>query len=241
MRLSIVIPAFNEANYLAATIGALKSAIQANQERIEFSEIIVCDNNSTDATSQVARDLGAKVVFEPHNQISRARNTGARAASGDWLLFVDADTIVSAITLGELAETVATGRIVGGGGALRMDTTHLATRMLTFILVKAFRLLKWAGGAFVFCRADAFQAIGGFDENVYAGEEVFFCRKLKSHGRASGLDFAFLVKAPIMTSARKLKTHGLGAFSKIVLRGMFRPLSTIRSRKHLDYFYDGKR
>jgi glycosyltransferase involved in cell wall biosynthesis len=241
MRLSIVIPAFNEANYLAATIGALKSALEANQDRIEFSEIIVCDNNSTDATSQVARDLGAKVVFESHNQISRARNTGAKAASGDWLLFVDADTIVSAITLGELAESVATGRIVGGGGALRMDTSHLATRMLTFILVKAFRLLKWAGGAFIFCRADAFQAIGGFDENVYAGEEVFFCRKLKRQGRAMGLGFAFLHKDPVMTSSRKLKTHGLGSFLKIVFRGMFRPLSTVRSREHLGYFYDGKR
>lgn len=241
MRLSIVIPAYNEANYLAGTIEALKAAISAHQERLEFSEIIVCNNNSTDATSQVARDLGAKVVFEPHNQIARARNTGARASSGDWLLFVDADTLVAPATLGELIDVVSTGRFVGGGGTLCLDTSHVPTRMLTFFLVKAFRFFKWAGGAFVFCRADAFREIGGFDETVYAAEEVLFCRKLKRHGRTMGLDFAFLVKAPIMTSARKLKTHGLGAFSKIVLRGIFRPLSTIRSRKHLDYFYDGKR
>lgn len=59
------------------------------------SEIIVCDNNSTDDTSNTATSYSARVVFEPFNQISSARNAAARVAKGDWLVFIDADTQVS--------------------------------------------------------------------------------------------------------------------------------------------------
>lgn len=241
MRLSIIIPAFNEAKYIRATLDALRGALEVNRERLEFAEVIVCDNNSTDATASIAQELGAQVVFEPHNQISRARNAGAKTALGDWFLFVDADTIVLPETISELIDCIGTRRFVGGGGEIRMATQHIPTRLLVMFVVKTFRLFRWAGGAFVFCRADAFREIGGFDEEIYAGEEIFFCRKLKRWGRTEKLKFAFLVRAPVVTSARKMKTHGLFAFFKIVVRGIFRPRSTIRSRDHLDFFYDGKR
>lgn len=241
MRLSIIIPAFNEARFVGSTIEALKAALAANCHHFEFHEIIVCDNNSSDETARIAQELGARVVFEEHNQISRARNTGAKVATGDWLLFVDADTIVSPATISELIDQVETARYAGGGGEIRMATEYIPARLLVWLVVKIFRLFRWAGGAFVFCRADAFREIGGFDEAVYAGEEVFFCRKLKRWGKARRLKFAFLARAPVMTSARKTKTHGLLAFFKIVVRGIFRPRSTIRSREHLDYFYDGRR
>ena len=56
------------------------------------TELIVCDNNSSDATPAIAAAAGARVVFEPVNQIGRARNAAAAAATGDWLVFVDADS-----------------------------------------------------------------------------------------------------------------------------------------------------
>jgi glycosyltransferase involved in cell wall biosynthesis len=65
-------------------------------------EIIVCDNNSTDRTGELARAEGARVLFEPVNQISRARNAGAAVANGQWLVFVDADSFPSVELFAEM-------------------------------------------------------------------------------------------------------------------------------------------
>ncbi len=90
--LSLLIPAYNEERLLPAVIDRVRACFDA----VGFAayEIVVCDNNSTDATADVARAKGARVVHEPHNQISRARNTAARGASGKWLVFLDADTLL---------------------------------------------------------------------------------------------------------------------------------------------------
>jgi len=79
--ISVVVPAFNEERLLAATLDSIKAAAQAFDGSGGW-ELIVCDNNSTDRTAGIAHAAGARVVFEPHNQISRARNRGAAAAAG---------------------------------------------------------------------------------------------------------------------------------------------------------------
>src|SRR4051812_9742310 len=92
MKVSLIIPAFNEERLIGETLSAVKIASAAFTRRGWDTELIVCDNNSTDRTNQIAQEAGARVVFEPVNQIARARNTGAAAATGEWLLFVDADS-----------------------------------------------------------------------------------------------------------------------------------------------------
>src|SRR5580698_7482579 len=92
VKISIVVPAFNEERLLGDSLGRINLAANAFQRRGWTTELIVCDNNSTDKTPQIARAAGATVVFEPVNQIARARNRGAEAATGDWLVFVDADS-----------------------------------------------------------------------------------------------------------------------------------------------------
>jgi glycosyltransferase involved in cell wall biosynthesis len=241
MKLSIVIPAFNEARYITATLTAARQALDGNAHRLSGSEIIVCDNNSTDGTGDLARAGGARVVFEPHNQISRARNAGAAAASGDWLLFLDADTLLSQESVADMLDQIATARFVAGGGDIRFDGGGWIPHMVARSVVWLFRMLKLAGGAFLFCRADAFRAVGGFSEALYAAEEVALCRALKAWGRPQGLRFAFLTRHPVITSSRKLRSHGLSEFFRIALRGAFRPMSTLGSREHLAFFYDGKR
>ena len=80
VKISIVVPAFNEERLLGESLAQIKSAARAFAPRGWDFELIVCDNNSTDRTAEIARVAGATVVFEPVNQIARARNSGAAAA-----------------------------------------------------------------------------------------------------------------------------------------------------------------
>ena len=88
MKVSIVVPAFNEEALLVGSLAAVRKAMRA----FDHAELIVCDNNSTDRTAEIARGAGGTGVFVPVKLIARARNAGAAAASGDWLLFVDAES-----------------------------------------------------------------------------------------------------------------------------------------------------
>ena len=92
MLISVAIPAFNEEKLLPQTLAAVEKAQTAFTERGWETEVVVCDNNSTDATAKLAEAAGARVVFEPVNQISRARNADGNAARGDWIVFLDADS-----------------------------------------------------------------------------------------------------------------------------------------------------
>ena len=85
---AIIIPAYNEEAYLADTLEATRSAMAG---QLLSGELIVVDNNSSDATTEVAEKNGAdRVVFEPHNQIARARNAGADAVPEiEYLIFVE--------------------------------------------------------------------------------------------------------------------------------------------------------
>ena len=88
---SVIIPAYNEEDYLPSTLSSLHSAMDSIPHK---GEIIVVDNNSTDNTRHVAEKYGARVVFEPFRQIAKARNSGAKAAKSNFLVFLDADTML---------------------------------------------------------------------------------------------------------------------------------------------------
>lgn len=130
MTVSILVPAFNESRVLARTLTAIRTAAEAFHARGWTTELIVCDNNSTDDTAAIARAAGATVVVEPVNQIARARNTAALAATGDWLLFIDADSEPSRALLDDAAEAIASGQVLAGGSTAIMDDTRLITRVL---------------------------------------------------------------------------------------------------------------
>src|SRR5512134_4122720 len=104
MKISVGVPAFNEERLLTETLPNIRAAMDAFDRRGWASELIVCDNNSTDRTAEIARAAGARVVFEPVNQISRARNRGAAEAGGDWIFFVDADSLPSVELFSDAAD-----------------------------------------------------------------------------------------------------------------------------------------
>lgn len=199
-RLAVVVPAHDEAEELPRTLDCLRERLGALGR--EF-ELVVVDNASTDATAEVARAHGARVVAEPHRQISRVRNTGAAHTEGDWLLFVDADTWPSRALLGKALALLDAGAC-GGGALVAMD--ELPNRVYAWGL-KAWNAVaarfSFAAGCFVFVRRDAFDAVGGFDERYYAGDEVLLSRRLKRWGRQHGREFVVLHEPAVSTSARK--------------------------------------
>jgi len=207
-RFSVIIPAYNEERLLPRTIASIRESFAAVGE--SSFEIVVCDNNSTDRTGRVAEESGAKVVFEPHNQISRARNAAAERSEGEWLLFVDADTSLNADLLAATLKRIAAGGLCGGGSTLRFDRTDFGAipTALIWLWNKISVTLNLAAGSYLFCLRYAWEEVGGFDERVYAGEELYFSRRLKLWGRARQLRFKILQDAPIVTSARKMDWYG---------------------------------
>ncbi|MBN1905591.1 MAG: glycosyltransferase [Deltaproteobacteria bacterium] len=224
---SITIPAYNEEEYLPQTLENLRHSM--NTISRFRGEIIVTDNNSTDSTASIAKEYGARVVFEEHQQISRARNTGAKAASGKYLIFVDSDTLISPALLEKTLNTLASERYCGGGALVEFDG-HLPLvakcGIITWLILS--KTFKWACGAYVFCTHDAFMETGGFDERYYASEEIHFSRALRRWGRKHGKRFIILDES-IITSSRKIKWYSIKEHLIMFLH-MLRYLSPLQNR-----------
>jgi len=202
---SVLIPAYNEESLIGRVVDSVHQSFAAIPTR--SYEIIVCDNNCTDRTAEIATAKGAKVVVEPHNQIAKARNTAAKAAQGNWFIFLDADTLLNPQLLARTLSCLDSGEIVGGGATVAFDkkVRGLFAVLLTHVWTTISVVLRLAAGSYVFCTRDAWGGSGGFDEQFYAGEELFFSMKLKQWGRQKGQRFTIITGAPVVTSARKLE------------------------------------
>lgn len=202
---SIIIPAYNEEALLEKTLDLLQQAMASVPLN---GEIIVTDNNSTDRTAEIANRAGATVIFEPINQISRARNSGARQARGRYFVFVDADTMVPPALLQTALKNLQSGQCCGGGATMQADAPIplVAKWVLEYwnLISRVFRL---AAGCFVYCRRDDFEACGGFSEKVYATEEIWFSRNLKRLGKKQQRKFCIITEPRVITSDRKLVWH----------------------------------
>jgi glycosyltransferase involved in cell wall biosynthesis len=220
---SVIIPAYDEQRWLPATLDALQKAMKAIDRS---GEIVVADNNSKDRTAGIAREHGARVVFEPINQISRARNAGAKAAKGQNLIFLDADTIVSASLLLQALDNLSSGACCGGGGKVIYGgnfpgVVRAATAFWNFCSVK----FGMAAGCFIYCLKEGFDAVGGFSENVYASEEIGFSWKLRAWGKQRHMDFRIINDPPLITSSRKLKWFSLLEMFAILVVFCFFPFA----------------
>lgn len=196
---SVVIPAYNEEHFLPATLAALTAAMA---DLKASGEVIVVDNNCTDATAAIALAHGARLVHEAINQISRARNTGAANAAGKYLIFVDADTLVTAPLLANAVAALDSGRVCGGGARVSVDHPDRLVNAAVAVWNVIARTGKLAAGCFIYSRRDAFVQIGGFSDKVYASEEIWFSLALKRWGANRRQKFVILDDA-VLTSARK--------------------------------------
>lgn len=242
MRVSVVLPAFNEEKLLPAALAAVKAAASAFTARGWDWECVVCDNNSTDRTAELGRAAGARVVFEPVNQIGRARDAGARAANGEWLIFIDADSTPTEALFAAIADQIAAGRALGGGSTVELEpgTPRYARFVCGFWNLWS-RLAGWAAGSCVWVEAAAFRAAGGFGTEYYAGEEVFLSRHLKSLARRSGRRFVILSAHPLRTSSRKLKLYTVTEAGRFFFRMLFTAGRAAKRPEHCEIWYDGRR
>ncbi len=119
-RMSFIVPAYNEAKLLGATLDAIRVAAALTGESFE---IIVVDDDSTDSTAAIAAGRGARVVPVKNRSIARTRNDGARQARGEYLFFVDADTLIDHRVLRAALARLYAGD-VGGGAVFKWDNAH---------------------------------------------------------------------------------------------------------------------
>ena len=239
--LSVVIPAYNEEKLITGTIGGLRDSLRGAGFEDGSFEIIVCDNDSSDATPRMAEQAGARVVFEPERQIARARNAGAARARGPWLLFLDADSWPDVGLMVELRAAMADPRVAAGGCTMRMHGVPGAMAAGVRLWNVTSRLCRWAAGAFIFCRSDAFRAIGGFGLDFYVAEEIDFSRRVKRWAAARGLRFRILHRHPLLTSGRKGTLYSQREIASLLLKMLRHPRRFFRDRRLLMLWYDGRR
>lgn len=202
---SVIIPAFNEESYLAPTLEAVRRAESFLGEAVE---IIVADNESTDRTADIALRHGARVAPVEIHCISAVRNRGATAATGDYLVFVDADNHMPANTLAEIKRVMDTGRYVGGGITRARYDRRSRGIAFTHWLVQAGMRLTGLSMFLFYTTKEAYDAIGGFDEARLSAEDYDFAKRLRRHGRKHGQRYMNLRTVELVMSSRKFSEYG---------------------------------
>jgi glycosyltransferase involved in cell wall biosynthesis len=230
--ISFIVPAYNEELELSSAIAAIHAAVF---DAGHAYEIIVVDDGSTDATAELAVQAGTRVISINRRQIAAARNAGAWAAHGENLFFVDADTRINPRHIDEAIAALKAGYAGGSARVITDGVIPVWGRIFVRAFCTFYFALNLGAGAFLFTTRRNFDAVGGFDEQYFIGEEVYFSLALRRLGRFK------VLREPIVTSGRKLRMysvqHVLSRSFSIIIRGP----SAARSRDKLELWYGGKR
>jgi rSAM/selenodomain-associated transferase 2/rSAM/selenodomain-associated transferase 1 len=191
--ISIVIPTLNEAPYLDRALAPLRD--------IQNIETIVVDGGSGDGTDVLAAEHGAKLVRSSPGR-GHQMNAGARAAAGEILLFLHADTQLPNRFDEHVRRALDQPNVLAGAFRLRLDGSQLAFRFIEWAVNLRSRYLQMPyGDQALFLRADSFRRMGGFPE-LPIMEDFEFIRRLRRHGRIA------IVPVSASTSARRWKRFG---------------------------------
>jgi len=202
--ISVVIPAFNEESYIGPTLDSVESAAAFLRNRDGRDiEVIVVDNGSTDRTAEIARSRGVVLVEEARRNVAFARNAGARAARGQLLVFVDADTHWPESLLSRIAEVMSDGRCIGGA----VDTDYRSGRFAVRAYVRFWRVLgkifRMAQGATQFYQAGVFSSLRGYNEAIFMGEDVDLYWRLRKAARRGSGSVEFIEDLRVVPSCRR--------------------------------------
>ncbi len=207
--ISVIIPAFNEEKYIGDVLESLQ------KQTFKDFEIIVSDNDSTDKTKEISsRFPRVRVVTEKRRGISRNRNTGARAARGRLLVFLDADTVPSEHLLEAYERSMRDDGVVAATGPIYpLEKTSrrvsLGFKFVSVLFVKSSILLGRPSvvGLNFAVKKSAFDKIGGFNEDYATYEDWDLSLRLRKHGRIKYVD-----DAVVHTSTRRINAWGVSGF-----------------------------
>jgi glycosyltransferase involved in cell wall biosynthesis len=206
MNLSVIVPAYNEEKYLAATLEHIRAACSG----LDNVDIIIVDNDSTDRTRDVAEKFGARIITEHEHNIGKVRNTGAANASGELLIFVDADTLVDKTLFRKIVEVMEDEKCFGGSVNIRYAAAkRIWVRYYLMMWLFLGRLFRMQQGAAQFSRKRYFDEIGGYDASIYIGEDVDLGWRLVKLAREKGGYTTFIEDPPVITSPRRYARMGL--------------------------------
>lgn len=199
-RVSVVIPTLNEERYLPVLLESLSA------QTLPVHEIIVADAGSGDGTVGLARAAGARIVRGGHPGVGR--NVGAEAATGDWLLFLDADVYLPPDALEVAFAEMAREGFDSASCWFVPDSNDAFLRLNHWFSSHYFRLtsrLRWPHsiGAFLLLPAEAHRRIGGFDLTIKVAEDQDYVRRLGTIGR-----YGFLRRPSVVIAARRFEKEG---------------------------------
>lgn len=214
MKISVVIPALNEALLLPQTLRSIRALTR------KPNELIVVDNGSTDDTAAIARRYGAKVIYIPTRGIGLVRQKGLEASTSDIIAFTDADTVVPADWLTKIEKSLRQPGVVGVFGTYKIRHGHwffkLHINHFQDPLARVLYFLRFpmaAGANFAFLRKAAIAA-GGFPVHFTMLEENEMARRLMNWGKV-----IYRPDIVVVTSGRRGR-EGLGVVVRY-LRALF--------------------
>ena len=216
MRLSVIIPTLNEARYLPAAVAAVRRRAALGPPH----EILVADCGSTDGTAEAAERLGARLVRGEPAPDSRAAalNRGAAVATGDVLLFLDADTLAPFAFDRSIRGVLRDPQVVGGAFEFALDGRGVGLRVVEVVNRVRYRLWpRYYGDQGVFVRAAAFRRAGGYPARRLL-EASDLCRALARNGRLT------LIHKPMRTSPRRFLKGGICRVLALDVRVWWRDL-----------------
>lgn len=237
-RFSLIIPAFNEEHYLPRLLDSVEAARARYSLHPEAIEVIVADNQSIDATAQVAMDRGCRVITVEKRVIAAVRNGGAAVARGEILAFIDADSEIDINTFEEIDKVLATGRYIAGATGVRMERWSPGIAVTYAIMVPVVILMRMDTGV-VFCRRDDLLTIAGYNEERLFAEDVQFLWDLRRLGKSRNQRLVRVRSAKALASTRKWDRHGEWHYITQVFRLawlMIRSPSA-HTKFALDYWY----
>ena len=206
-RFSLVVPAYNEADWLPALLDSVDAARARYRGGGEAIEVIVADNASTDATAAIAGQRGCRVAHVEKRAIAAARNGGAAIARGEIICFIDADSRIHADTFNAIDTALARGNVIVGATGVRPERWSLGL-FVTWLIAVPIVYLTGVDAGVVFCRRADFEAIGGYDESMLYAEDIRLLVDLKRLGRTRRQGFARAKGVIAITSTRKYDKHG---------------------------------
>ncbi len=229
MKLSIIIPTLNEAEYLATTIEYLKR----NSRLENQNEIIVIDSGSLDKTCEIATEHGIKLIKYESGSIGKASilNEAAQSATGDVLLFLDADTIVPEGYDESIKYALTNADVVGGAFEFSLDGPEFGLRVVEFINRVRYRIRqRYYGDQGIFVRSHVFNRVGGYPE-IALLEAAHFCKNLKKEGDLK------LIKQRIYTSPRRFLNGGIYQVLAADIKIWFLDLIGVRVDKYAGAYW----